>query len=125
MRITPTTLLLSFVLAAGGCCGASAGQYLNRTDTITTSAGDDQDVNAALQIIDPWPRHAGNRHIPGNGERLSGAVQRYRSPSQLAGAPGMAGVSGPSGASGSSGSATPPPPTPSSGAATPPATLPF
>jgi hypothetical protein len=125
MRITPATLLLSFVMAAGGCWGACAGQYLNRTDTITTSAGDDQDVNAALQIIDPWPRHASNRRIPGNGERLSGAVQRYRSPPQLAGASGTAAAPGAPGSAGSSGSATPPPPTPSSSAATPPATLPF
>jgi hypothetical protein len=122
MRIARISLLLSAVLTIGGCWEASAGQYLNRTDTITTSAGDDQDVNAALQIIDPWPRHVGNRRIPGNGERLSGAVQRYRSPPQLAGASGAATAQG---ASASSGSAGAPPPTPSSGAATPPATLPF
>jgi hypothetical protein len=115
-------LLLSFALAACGCWNASAQGYLNRTDTITTSAGDAQEVNSALQIIDPWPRHVGNRRIPGNGERLSGAVQRYRSPPALGGAPGTA---APQGAPGSSNSATPPPQAPSSSAATPPATLPF
>jgi hypothetical protein len=121
MPIARTTLLLSFTLLACGCWQASAQGYLNRTDTITTSAGDAQDVNSALQIIDPWPRHVGNRRIPGNGERLSGAVQRYRSPPALSGA---AGTAPPQGAPGAPGS-TPPPPTPSSGAATPPATLPF
>lgn len=121
MHIARTTLFLSFALLACSCWPASAQGYLNRTDTITTSAGDAQDVNSALQIIDPWPRHVGNRRIPGNGERLSGAVQRYRSPPALAGA---AGTAAPQGAPASSGS-TPPPPTPSSGAATPSATLPF
>jgi hypothetical protein len=123
MHIVRTTLFLCSVLATGGCWQASAGQYLNRTDSITMSAGDDQDVNAAIQTIDPWPRHAGNRRIPGNGERLTGAVQRYRSPSQLAGASGAAAPQGAPGQPGPSGS--PPPPTPSSGAATPAATLPF
>ena len=125
MPIARTTLLLSFALLpaallACGCCQASAQGYLNRTDTVTTSAGDAQDVNSALQIIDPWPRHAGNRRIPGNGQRLTGAVQRYRLPPAFAGA---AGTAPPQGAPGAG--STPPPPTPSSGAATPPATLPF
>jgi hypothetical protein len=120
MRIAPTILLSSFVLVACGCWQAFAQGYLNRTDTITTSAGDAQDVNAALQIIDPWPRHVGNRRIPGNGERLSGAVQRYRSPPALGGAAGTAPAQGAPGTP-----AAPPPQAPSSSAATPPATLPF
>jgi hypothetical protein len=120
MPIARTMLILSVVLLAWSCRQALAQGYLNRTDTITTSAGDAQDVNTALQTLEPWPRHVGNRRIPGNGERLSGAVQRYRSPPQLAGAAGTAAGSAAPGVPGS-----PPPPTPSSGAATPPATLPF
>jgi hypothetical protein len=122
MRIARITLLLSFVLVACGCWKASAQGYLNRTDTITTSAGDAQDVNTAIQTVDPWPRHVGNRRIPGNGERLSGAVQRYRSPPALGGA---AGTAAPQAAPGSSAPGAPPPQAPSSSAATPPATLPF
>src|SRR4051794_33138138 len=52
--------------------------YLERKDTIVSSAGDARDVNAATHIIDPWPRYVGNRRIPGNGERMAGAVERYR-----------------------------------------------
>ena len=35
-------------------------------------------MNAATHIIDPWPRYVGNRRIPANGERMAGAVERYR-----------------------------------------------
>jgi hypothetical protein len=104
----------------GGCWGSGA-QYLNRTDTITTSAGDAQEADAAIHVIDPWPRYVGDKRIPANGERMVGAVQRYRTPSQAAGAVGQAGQPPAPAASGSPA----PPPAPSSGAATPPATLPF
>ena len=55
-----------------------AAQYFERKDTIVSGAGDAKDVNAATHIIDPWPRYVGNRRIPGNGERMTGAVERYR-----------------------------------------------
>ena len=66
------------------CSGAWAwdqdpfAQYFERKDTIVSGAGDARDVNAATQIIDPWPRYVGNRRIPANGERMSGAIERYR-----------------------------------------------
>src|SRR5262249_37086355 len=47
-------------------------------DKITLGAGNAKAVNAATHIIDPWPRYVGNRRIPGNGDRLSRAVERYR-----------------------------------------------
>jgi hypothetical protein len=55
-----------------------AAQYFERKDTIVSGAGDAKNVNAATHIIDPWPRYVGNRRIPGNGERMTGAVERYR-----------------------------------------------
>jgi hypothetical protein len=55
-----------------------AAQYLERKDTIVSGAGDARDVNAATHIIDPWPRNVGNRRIPGNGERMAAAIERYR-----------------------------------------------
>jgi hypothetical protein len=55
-----------------------AAQYFERKDTIVSGAGDARDVNAATHIIDPWPRYVGNRRIPGNGQRMTGAVERYR-----------------------------------------------
>ena len=70
--------------ASLACSGAwawdqdPAAQYFERKDTIVSGAGDARDVNAATHIIDPWPRYVGNRRIPGNGQRMTGAVERYR-----------------------------------------------
>lgn len=61
--------------------------YLQRSNTVTLGAGDDQSANVAIQAIDPWPQHVGNRRIPGNGERMSGAIERYRDVSKLPLAP--------------------------------------
>jgi hypothetical protein len=43
-------------------------------------AGNDQKVNAATQVIDPWNRNVANSRIPGNGARMVNAVTRYRTP---------------------------------------------
>ena len=61
--------------------------YIQRSDTITPGAGNARDVNAATHVIDPWPRYVGNRRIPGNGERMVGAIERYRDVSKLPRAP--------------------------------------
>ena len=53
-------------------------QYFQRSDTITTGAGNAKEVNAAIHVIDPWPRYSGNRRIHANGARMTGAIQRYR-----------------------------------------------
>jgi hypothetical protein len=88
MRIARSLGSLIFVAALsaslGGCWSGlyenPAAQYVNRSDTITLSAGDAKNVNAATHVIDPWPRHVRDRRIPGNGERMAGAVQRYQRP---------------------------------------------
>jgi hypothetical protein len=54
------------------------GIYFQRTDKITLSAGNAKEVNAATQVIDPWPRYIGQRRIRFNGERIVGAAERYR-----------------------------------------------
>lgn len=53
-------------------------EYTQRADRVTLSAGNAQEVNTRIQEIDPWPRYVGNKRIPGNGERMAGAVERYR-----------------------------------------------
>ena len=79
-------LLGSLLLAAalGGCSSGlyenPAAQYVARSDTVTLSAGNAKDVNAATHVIDPWPRNVKDRRISGNGERMVGAVQRYQRP---------------------------------------------
>src|SRR5260370_12246203 len=82
-----TRHFIAFVVLAGGSLAASAAlawdqnpfaTYFQRSETITLWEGDAKDVNAATHIIDPWPRYVGNRRIPGNGQRMTGAVERYR-----------------------------------------------
>jgi hypothetical protein len=53
-------------------------QYTQRSDTITLSAGNAQDVNTRVQETDPWPRNVGDKRIAVNGERMANAVNRYR-----------------------------------------------
>lgn len=67
---------LAFAGALAGC--ADADLYLDRRDTITLSAGDAVASNIIVQTVDPWPRVAGNRNIPGNGDRMQAAGERYR-----------------------------------------------
>jgi hypothetical protein len=90
-KISHVLAFASFVITAGGCATAAyAGDffffaygddlfapYFQRKDSVTLSAGNAKAVNAASQIIDPWPRYVGNRRIPASGERMVGAVRRY------------------------------------------------
>ena len=62
-------------------------QYFQRKDTVILSSGNAKTVNSATHVIDPWPRYVGNTRIPGDGERMAGAVERYRDVSKLLRAP--------------------------------------
>jgi hypothetical protein len=82
-------LPMLILLLAGGCLQSThnaavdpAQEYLQRSDTITLSAGNAKEVNTRIHEIDPWPRYVGNTYIPGNGERMAGAVERYRDTSK-------------------------------------------
>jgi hypothetical protein len=86
---------LAFLMVAGlgGCMQItepimdSAQQYTQRADSVTLSAGNAKEVNTRIHEIDPWPRYAGNTAISSNGERMAGAVERYRDVSKLSRAP--------------------------------------
>lgn len=82
-------ILMAF--SAGGCMQTapvatvqvydpvdSFQEYTQRADRVTLSAGNAQEVNTRIQEIDPWPRYVANKRIPANGERMAGAVERYR-----------------------------------------------
>jgi len=58
----------------GGCSDI----YFDRRETVALSAGDFAAVNSVEQMVDPWPRYVGNKNIAFNGERIQGAVERYR-----------------------------------------------
>jgi hypothetical protein len=91
LKISRVVALASFVTAAGGCATAAYADdfapYFQRKDTVTLSAGNAKAVNAASQMIDPWPPYVGNRRIPANGERMAGAMLRYRDVSRIPRAP--------------------------------------
>jgi len=80
------SLTLSALLTAGFAATAQADdpnwdpvtKYIQRSDKITLGAGNAKDANAAIHVINPWPRGSSNRQIPANGERMSGAYERYR-----------------------------------------------
>lgn len=61
--------------------------YAQRTQTITLSAGNAKEANAAIHVIDPWPPYAYNTRIPGDGQRMAEAVERYEDVSKLSKAP--------------------------------------
>jgi hypothetical protein len=82
-----TRHIIAFAVLVGGSFAGSAAlawdqnpfaMYFQRSDKITLWEGDAKAVNSATHVIDPWPRYVGNRRIPGNGDRLSRAVERYR-----------------------------------------------
>ncbi len=58
-------------------------QNVARSQTITLSAGNAPKSNEAIQVIDPWPRYVYDTHIPGDGQRLAAAVDRYKDVSLL------------------------------------------
>jgi hypothetical protein len=78
------------VLFAGGCAPTpvatvqiynpadSYQEYVQRSDKVTLTAGDAQEVNSRIHEIDPWPRNVGNTHIAVNGDRMVDAMYRYR-----------------------------------------------
>jgi hypothetical protein len=103
---------LAAVLTVAGCSSTigfddpSAG-YLQRTALVSTSGGDFQATNTAMETATPWPRSANDTNIPANGARLVKVINRYESGSTGASASDSA---TPSGASlgGNAGAGAPP-----------------
>jgi hypothetical protein len=62
----------------GGVLGGCSSIYYDRRETIALGADDHIAVNSVEQMVDPWPRYVGNKNIAFNGERMQGAVERYR-----------------------------------------------
>jgi len=79
-KMRPLALLLA-AGTLGGCANGNAYDphgYLDRRDSIELTAGDANASNIAVQMVDPWPRTAGNKAIAYNGQRMQAAVERYR-----------------------------------------------
>jgi hypothetical protein len=83
--------LLAASLAIAGCSSTVGfddpfADYLQRTPLVSTSGGDAQAANIAMQTPTPWPRTANDTNIPANGARLVKVINRYESGSSGAGA---------------------------------------
>ena len=75
-RIEPRLLVAA--LALGTALSGCSDIYYDRRETIALSAGDAIATNRIEQMVDPWPRYVENKNIAFNGERMQGAVDRYR-----------------------------------------------
>ncbi|MFB6464481.1 hypothetical protein [Bradyrhizobium tunisiense] len=79
MTIRYLALCAPFLL--GGCYGLAGhdemDRYFQRSDTLTMSAGDAKQVNAATHTITPWPRYVGDTRIATDARRAGSAVTRY------------------------------------------------
>lgn len=71
------TRIMTTALAAAACASLAGCEYTARQDTITPWSGNAVAQNQALQMIDPWPRHAYDTNIATNGERQAGAYRKY------------------------------------------------
>jgi hypothetical protein len=74
-------LALFAPLMLGGCYGVAGhdemDRYIQRSDTITMSAGNAKEVNAATHTVNPWPRYVGDRRLAYDARRVGSAVTRY------------------------------------------------
>jgi hypothetical protein len=52
--------------------------YLQRSDTMTLGAGNAKATNSVTHMINPWPPYVMDRRITSDGQRMVGAVERYR-----------------------------------------------
>jgi hypothetical protein len=92
------SFLAAFLTVAG--CSSTVGfddpfaDYLQRTALVSTTGGDAQAANIAMQTATPWPRYANDTNIPANGARITKVITRYESGSSGAGASDSATPSG-------------------------------
>jgi hypothetical protein len=56
---------------------ASCSEYLARRDGISAYSGNAVMGNRVVQMVDPWPRAAADRHIAYDGTVMTRAVRRY------------------------------------------------
>jgi hypothetical protein len=73
-RIRAFALAVLVGASAAGC----SDLYYDRRDTISLGAGDAVATNVATHTIDVWPPEAGETRIVSNGQKIQGAVERYR-----------------------------------------------
>ena len=89
-----SVIAISFLAACLPVAGCSStvgfddpsADYLQRTALVSTTGGDSQATNTAMQTATPWPRYANDTNIPANGARITKVITRYESGAASAGA---------------------------------------
>jgi hypothetical protein len=84
VRSAVAILSLAASLAVAGCSSTVGfddpfADYLQRTALVSTTGGDAQAANIAMQTATPWPRYANDTNIPANGARITKVITRYES----------------------------------------------
>lgn len=89
MKTWMTAIGLTSVLLAGCCLKSPCQsglygddefqQYVQRIDQIRTSSGDAKEVNRVTQTDSPWPPNVSNPRVAVDGQRMTNAVDKYRS----------------------------------------------
>jgi hypothetical protein len=84
LRSAIVIVCLGASLAVAGCSStvgfdAPFADYLQRTALVSTTGGDAQATNVAVQTASPWPRNVDDTNIPANGARIVKAITRYES----------------------------------------------
>jgi hypothetical protein len=84
LRNAVAILCLAASLAVAGCSSTvgfddPTADYLQRTPLVSTSGGDAQAANIAMQTGTPWPRYSNDTNIPANGARITKVITRYES----------------------------------------------
>lgn len=73
------TLTFKFLtLTAAAALLSGCADYLARHDGVSFGAGNAAARNAAIHMIDPWPRHSGNTNIEADGQRMAVTMRKYQ-----------------------------------------------
>lgn len=74
-------LVLLVALPLAGCYGLYGNdefdRYVQRSNSLTVTAGDAKQVNAVAQTIHPWPANVNNPRLAYDANRMGRAVRRY------------------------------------------------
>lgn len=65
---------LALATLSAGCSDI----YYDRREAVFFGAQDAVATNVAIHTVDPWPKAAANRNIPGQGTNVAIAAERYR-----------------------------------------------
>jgi hypothetical protein len=69
---------MAVITVAGTVLSGCSDIYFDRRETVALGAEDHIATNRVAQMIDPWPRDVGRRDIAFDGQKMQGAVERYR-----------------------------------------------